>query len=114
MSFLGSIGSLMRGSGLESLFREVYSDNTNSHIMFGKAVSRALRAHFLTEAAFHLLLLNLVFDDMALMLIKMNFEISCMVFYNSQTLKICKRPWILVRVVSRAGLFGSGSGQVWV
>ena len=66
MSSLESIGSLMRGSELESLFGKVYSDDTISHIMFGKAVSRALRAHFLTEATLHSLLLDLVFDNMSL------------------------------------------------
>ena len=63
MSFLGSIGSLMKGSGIEDLFIEVYAENTVSHIMSGKAVSRALRGHFLTEAGLVSLLLEQVFDD---------------------------------------------------
>ena len=44
MSFLGSVWNLMKGSGLEDLFAEVYAENTVSHIISGKAVSRALRA----------------------------------------------------------------------
>ena len=63
MSFLGSIGSLMRDSGLESMFGEIYVENTISHIMAGKAVTRALRAHFLTQAALHFLLLGIVFAN---------------------------------------------------
>ena len=58
MSFLGSIGNLMKGSGLEDLFAEVYAEHTVSHIMSGKAVSRALRAHFFTETALISLLLE--------------------------------------------------------
>ena len=63
MSFLGSIGNLMKGSSIEDLLIEVYAENTVSHIMSGKAVSRALRAHFLTEAVLVSLLFEHVFDD---------------------------------------------------
>ena len=62
MSFLGSIGQLMKGSGLETLFGEVYAEHTVVHLMSGKAISRALRAHFLTEAALMTLLLEMIFD----------------------------------------------------
>ena len=51
MSFLRSIGVLMKGSGLEGLFAEVYSENAVGHIFTDKAVSRALRAHFLADAS---------------------------------------------------------------
>ena len=51
MSFLGSVGTVMRGSGLTEAFQAIYGSNAVEHIMTGKAVSRALRAHFLTESA---------------------------------------------------------------
>ena len=51
MSFLGSIGNLMKGSGLEELFEEVYSEDTVKHITSGHAVARALRAHLLVQSA---------------------------------------------------------------
>jgi len=51
MSFLGSIGSMMKGSGLEEALEQVYSPNAVMHMMPGKAVSRALRGHFLVESA---------------------------------------------------------------
>ena len=51
MSFLGSIGSLMNGSGLNELLETCYGPNSVDHIMSGKAVSRTLRGHFLVEAA---------------------------------------------------------------
>ena len=66
MSFMGSTGVLMKGSGLEGLFTEVYSENTVGHIFTGKAVSRALRAHFLADASLTSLLLETVFEEESL------------------------------------------------
>ena len=51
MSFMGSIGSMMKGSGLEDILESIYGPNAVSHMMSGKAVSRVLRGHFLVEAA---------------------------------------------------------------
>ena len=51
MSFMGSIGKMMKGSGLEESLETVYGENTVQHMMTGKAVPRALRGHFLVEAA---------------------------------------------------------------
>jgi len=39
MSFLGSIGKLMTGSGLEELFEEVYAEHTVKHMISGKAIA---------------------------------------------------------------------------
>ena len=73
MSFLGSIGTLMSGSGLEDLFAEVYAENSVTHMISGKAIARATRAHILTESALMLLLLQeikeqssdtIVFEDL--------------------------------------------------
>ena len=63
MSFMGSIGVLMKGSGLEGLFTEVYSENTVDHTFTGKAVSRALRAHFFADTSLTSLLLETVFEE---------------------------------------------------
>ena len=59
MSYLGAIGKVMKGSGIEELFNEVYAENTVEHIISGKAVSRALRAHLLAESAF----ISILFED---------------------------------------------------
>ena len=40
----------MKGSGLEELFEEVYSEDTVKHITSGHAVARALRAHLLVQS----------------------------------------------------------------
>ena len=51
MSFLGSVGNLMKESGLQEMFAEVYAGHTMIHMISGKAISRALRAHFLVGSA---------------------------------------------------------------
>ena len=51
MSFYGSIGTIMAGSGIDKLFENIYGENAVKHMLTGKAVSRATRAHILTESA---------------------------------------------------------------
>ena len=51
MSFLGSIGFAMNGSGLSDVSETAYGPNAISHMMSGKAVSRAIRGHFLVDSA---------------------------------------------------------------
>ena len=49
MSFLGSMGNLINGSGLEEAFEEFYSGGTIKYILSRHAVARALRAHILAQ-----------------------------------------------------------------
>ena len=42
MSFLGSIGSLMKGSGLEVASRVVFAENTVPYMITGKTISQEL------------------------------------------------------------------------
>ena len=63
MSFLGSVGNMMKGSGLEELFAEVYAGHSVIHMISGKAFSRALHAHFLTESALMTLILTIIKED---------------------------------------------------
>lgn len=58
MSFLGSIGHLMGGSGLKELLELIYAPNAVDHILTGKAVSRAVRAHILLDAVLNALLVS--------------------------------------------------------
>ena len=51
MSFLGSMGEVMKGSGLSEALGTIYGTNTVVHIMSGKAIAQAIRGHFLIEAA---------------------------------------------------------------
>ncbi|XP_039283254.1 uncharacterized protein LOC120351138 isoform X2 [Nilaparvata lugens] len=51
MSYMGAIGKIMEGSGLEDLWGTVYGKATVSHMMNGHAYDRCLRAFTLTVAA---------------------------------------------------------------
>ena len=42
MSFLGSIGHLMTGSGIKELFEMIYAPKAVEQIMSGKAISRGV------------------------------------------------------------------------
>ena len=56
MSFLGSIGYLMAGSGLQEVLEVVYARNAVKHMLSGKAISRAVRGHLLVDAALNTIL----------------------------------------------------------
>ena len=62
MSFLGCIGYLMSGSGIEDLLELVYAKNAITHMLSGKALARAVRGHFLVDAALNALLVCNTFD----------------------------------------------------
>ena len=62
MSFLGSVGTMMDGSGLASAPETVYGENTVKHMMTDKAISRAVRGHLLEESALYQILLGMVFS----------------------------------------------------
>ena len=56
MSFIGAIGHLMAESGLKELLELVYASNAVDHILTGKAIARAVRGHFLVDAALNTLI----------------------------------------------------------
>jgi len=60
MSYLGSIGSVMSGLGLSDVLECCYGPNTVQHMLTGKAVSRAIRGHFLIKSALNTLLIRSV------------------------------------------------------
>ena len=59
LSFLGSVGFLMKGSGLQDLLSEVYAMKSTEKILEGHAYSRAVRAHSLV----HCSLTKLIFEE---------------------------------------------------
>ena len=63
MSFLGSIGNMIKDFGLEELFAKVYAENSVVHMLSGKAISRALRAHFLAESSLTTMLINILIEE---------------------------------------------------
>lgn len=62
MSFLGSIGFIMDGSGLKEAFSVIYAENSAEKALAGHAYSRAIRGHFLI----HIALANIIFDSIEL------------------------------------------------
>jgi hypothetical protein len=51
MSFLGTIGSLMAGSGLQEVMSQVYAEDSVDDMLSGKAVACAVWAHLLVDSA---------------------------------------------------------------
>lgn len=56
MSFLGSIGHLMMGTGLQECLETVYAPNSVIHMLSGKSIQRAIRGHFLVDTALNALI----------------------------------------------------------
>lgn len=50
------VHELMAGSGLEDLLGKVYANNDVKHMLSGKAIARAIRGHFLVDAALNTML----------------------------------------------------------
>ena len=63
MSFFGSIGTIMNGSGISAMFQTIYDENATKHILSGKTTSRAARAHILAESALLIKLQEMVLND---------------------------------------------------
>ena len=62
MSFLGSIGHLMDSSGLQEMLESIYAPNAVVHMLSGKAIARAVRGHFIVDAALNALMLHSGFN----------------------------------------------------
>eukprot|EP00794_Sanderia_malayensis_P001613 gene1613-1784_t len=62
ISFIGSIGHLMAGSGLKELLGLIYAPSAVDHILSGKAVARAVRAHLLVDASLNAIMLSNVLN----------------------------------------------------
>lgn len=52
----------MAGSGLQELLELVYAKNAVIHMLSGKAVSRAIRGHFLVDGALNAMLASKTFN----------------------------------------------------
>ena len=58
MSFIGSIGHLMAGSGLQELLETIYADNAVTHMLTGIAIQRAFRGLILVDSALSAMLVS--------------------------------------------------------
>ena len=61
MSFLGCIGHLMASSGLQELLEMIYASNVVVHMLTGKAIARAVRGHFIIDAALNAMILSRIY-----------------------------------------------------
>ena len=66
MSFLGNVGAIMKGSGLEDLLSVVYAENSVMYMLSGKAVSRAIWGHLLVELSLMSLLLEMIREKVSI------------------------------------------------
>ncbi|GFY64055.1 hypothetical protein TNIN_144821 [Trichonephila inaurata madagascariensis] len=64
MSYMGSIGYIMTGSGIKEVLSTIYAENTIGHIntlaTSGRVYARAVRGHTLLQQA----LSKLIFDNL--------------------------------------------------
>jgi len=63
MNFLGAVGHVMKGSGLEEIMGLLYRTNTVGHVLSGKAFARSVKGHFIIHDALMQLLLLTVLKD---------------------------------------------------
>ena len=67
MSLYERIWTIMSGSNIERVFKNIYGENPVKHFLTGKAVSWANRAHILTESSLKIILqFSLAKDDSSL------------------------------------------------
>ncbi|CAG9769757.1 unnamed protein product [Ceutorhynchus assimilis] len=94
MSFMGSVGKIMAGSGIEELLTTVYAKNTVPHMMSGHAYSRALRGHFLIHEALILIML----DDPEILSLSEEDIQNIHSLYNDTKLNVIKENGLLIEV----------------
>ena len=63
MSFLGAVGDMMSGSGIEELLELVYAMNSIGHMLSGKAFVRVIRGHFLVDSCLKKILINKIVNE---------------------------------------------------
>jgi hypothetical protein len=63
MSFIGSIGHIMDGSGLQEVLEQIYASDSVVHMLSGKAIARAIRGLFIVECALYYILLKEIVNE---------------------------------------------------
>lgn len=58
MSYIGTIGHIIAGTGLDQVLAQVYSENTVIHMLSGKAYARAVRGLLMVDSALNSILLD--------------------------------------------------------
>lgn len=63
MSYLGCIGYLMTGSGMQETLEQIYAPNSVVKMLNGKAVARAIRGHLLLYAALNAIICEEIYSE---------------------------------------------------
>lgn len=63
MSYLGCIGYLMTGSGLQETLEQIYAPNSVVKMLSGKAIARAVRGHLLLYAALNAIIFEEIYNE---------------------------------------------------
>ena len=63
MSFVGCIGPMMASSGLQEVLELIYAPNAVVHMLSGKAIARAVLAHFIVDTVFNAMMRTDVLND---------------------------------------------------
>ncbi|KAE8752846.1 hypothetical protein FOCC_FOCC000584, partial [Frankliniella occidentalis] len=118
MSFMGSIGHLMAGSGLEELWTTVYAKNSVPHMCSGKAYSRAVRAHFLTQTAILSIVLKQVFGAPDIASMRRDLLEQCLAVHRKEV-SVPEENEVLLRAREKLdetlhNLEATRTGKLWV
>lgn len=63
MSYLGCIGYLMTGSGIQETFEQIYAPNSVLKMLNGKAIARSIRGHLLLYAALNAIICKELYSE---------------------------------------------------
>lgn len=63
MSYLGCIGYLMTGSGLQETLEQIYAPNSVVKMLNGKAIARSIRGHLLVYAALNAIICEETYNE---------------------------------------------------
>ena len=115
-SFLGCIGTIMKDSGLEDVFQLVYNGgDTVAKILTGGAYYKALRAHFLVDAAFCSTLLEGKLSKESIELLKASIEFCRVNKLGSEySDEITKRMTAVVEQAMGELAEKGRTGKLWV
>ncbi|KYN03290.1 hypothetical protein ALC62_05871 [Cyphomyrmex costatus] len=95
MSFLGSVGFIMKGSGLKEVFSVLYAEKSAEKALEGHAYSRAIRGHLLIQASIS----ATIFEKMSLS----EEEETCLLKYTKEIqkpeeeLKFCQDKIVAIK-----------------
>ena len=63
MNLLGTIGTLVEGTGLRNILEVVNGENAVQHMMTGKSVQRAIRGHLLVDRCLNHLIVSELLEE---------------------------------------------------